>query len=89
MGSVHYIGPSYFQVHELDSPDQPGSGVNMHPAFMQKLNDLRAVCGFPFIVTSGFRTKAYNDKIGGAKRSMHLFGKAVDILVRLGYRGPN
>lgn len=34
---------------------------------------------FPFIATSTIRTKEHNDKIGGAKSSLHLTAEAIDI----------
>lgn len=42
------------------------------------LDALRARLKYPIIIGSGFRTKAYNDKISGAKRSMHLLFNALD-----------
>lgn len=32
-------------------------------------------------VNSGHRCKAYNRKVGGSKRSQHLYGRAADIVV--------
>ncbi len=43
------------------------------------LNLLRAEYGAPRAVNSGFRDPAHNKKIGGAKRSRHQFGDAVDL----------
>lgn len=35
----------------------------------------------PFILTSGYRTKKYNQSLeGAAKNSMHLYGKAADLI---------
>ncbi|WP_053954675.1 YcbK family protein [Inediibacterium massiliense] len=35
----------------------------------------------PIIITSGFRTEKYNQRVGGAKKSQHLLGRAADIKV--------
>lgn len=56
--------------------------LQMKPSFMIKLEALRDTCDFPFIVTSAARCPEYNKKIGGAKNSQHIYGNAVDILIR-------
>ena len=33
------------------------------------------------IVSSGYRHESYNQVIGGAKNSPHLYGKAVDVVI--------
>lgn len=43
------------------------------------LNPLRKAYGKPIIVTSGYRCKALNKAIGGAKTSQHQYGYAADI----------
>ena len=43
------------------------------------LDPVRESWGKPIIVTSGFRCKAVNEKVGGSKNSQHTFGYAVDI----------
>ena len=45
------------------------------------LQRLRDTLGKPIIVTSGYRTVAYNKKCGGISTSHHLTGKAADIKV--------
>jgi uncharacterized protein YcbK (DUF882 family) len=47
-----------------------------------ELQELRDIVGRPITITSGYRTKEHNAAIGGAVRSQHLLGKAVDIEVR-------
>jgi hypothetical protein len=42
---------------------------------LQKVRDL---LGKPIIITSGYRTPAHNQAIGGASNSMHIYGKAAD-----------
>jgi hypothetical protein len=70
----------YFAWSEFDSPDLPGSGkTNMSEAFIRVLDDVRACAGFPFIITSGYRTEAHNAKVGGVANSSHIKGIAVDI----------
>ena len=44
-----------------------------------KLEKLREAVGFKLIITSGFRSEKENEAIGGAKNSLHLEGKAIDI----------
>lgn len=47
-----------------------------------KLEELRAYGGFTVSINSGYRTAAYNKKIGGASNSQHIKGTAADIVVR-------
>ena len=53
--------------------------VMLHPHLLQKLQDLRTEIGKPIIVTSGYRCPPYNQEVGGAKGSYHLFGMAADV----------
>lgn len=47
-----------------------------------QLEIIRAACGGrPIEVTSGYRTPEYNRKIGGARRSQHVEGRAADIKI--------
>lgn len=43
------------------------------------LQPLRDYMGIPIIVTSGYRSKAVNDAVGGSKTSGHMLGTAADI----------
>ena len=47
-----------------------------------QLQKIRDHFGAAITITSGYRTKSYNAKIGGAKESYHTFGKAADIVVK-------
>ena len=40
---------------------------------------VRAEFGHPLIVLSGYRTEAHNRKVGGARRSQHVQGRALDL----------
>ena len=71
-----------FHPAEFDSPDKKGSGkTGMNEEFMRRLQMLRNLYRKPMQITSGYRTAAYNERIKGAAQSMHLQGKAADILV--------
>lgn len=48
----------------------------------KNLEVLRQYYGLPIYVTSGYRSESYNKKVGGARRSQHLYGKAADIVVK-------
>jgi len=54
---------------------------NMDEEFMARLVALRKEFNEPMIISSGYRHESYNQVIGGAKNSPHLYGKAVDVLV--------
>jgi len=47
----------------------------------KNLQVLRNYVQRPIIVISGYRTKKYNTKIKGARRSQHLLAKAADIKI--------
>ena len=69
----------YFNIEEFDSPDEPGSGQYMDDEFLEMLDNARHLAGIPFIINSGYRTKAANRDAGGLKNSAHLDGFAADI----------
>lgn len=49
---------------------------------LKKLEQLRAYGGFTIAINSGYRSPAYNKKIGGASKSQHTLGTAADIVVK-------
>lgn len=49
-------------------------------SFMKALVGLRRECGFPFVISSGYRCPEYNHQIGGTYDGPHTRG-AADILV--------
>ena len=71
----------YFKLSEFDSPDKIGSGDMMEDEFMERLDIVRDLCGFPIMVTSGYRTIAHNKSVHGSKNSSHLLGWAADLAV--------
>lgn len=69
----------YFNYTEFDSPDVQGSGQLMNENLLQMLDEVREKFDKPIHITSGFRTPAHNDDVGGTEKSSHLKGLAVDI----------
>ncbi len=69
----------YFDLGEFESPDEQGSGMHMDTQFLDMINDARQYANVPFVITSGYRTKVHNKKLGGSSTSSHLKGLAADI----------
>lgn len=67
----------YFKISEFD--DAPGTGKNMKKDFLTKLDKARAIADVPFKITSGYRSKETNKRVGGVSTSSHLKGLAADI----------
>lgn len=77
----------YFESDEFDTPGYPGSGKNMCPAFLFLLEKARELYGRPMKITSGYRTKAYNENLrkrgyASVKNSSHLIGCASDVFCK-------
>ena len=53
----------YFKLSEFDSPDEVGSGSKMNYTFLEKLDKARGLAEIPFKITSGYRTKEYNEDL--------------------------
>ena len=75
----------HFHVNEFACKD--GSAVPSHllsnvRALAVNLEIIRAYFGVAVIVNSGYRTVAYNRKVGGAVGSQHLLANAADIVVQ-------
>lgn len=80
---------NYFSLSEFDCPSLPNSGKNMDTNFLYKLEHARELAGIPFKITSGYRTKEYNEDLlkrgyKASKNSSHLIGVAADIAVGSG-----
>lgn len=57
-------------------------GIN--PRFVHRLDELREVCGFPFIITSGYRHETHPVEARKNEPGTHTLGIAADIAVRGG-----
>lgn len=56
----------------------PAGGID--PRLIAGLERLRALLGNrPLRIVSGYRCKSYNKRVGGAKESQHMLGKAADV----------
>ena len=80
---------TYFSLSEFASPDLPDSGVNMDSEFLTKLDNARAIANIRFQITSGYRTKEYNEDLRkrgykASPDSAHLTGHAADIAATSG-----
>lgn len=53
---------------------------NIRTKLLPALNKLREAWGGPVKITSGYRSKALNNAVGGVGNSLHLKGLAVDLV---------
>ena len=73
-----------FSKHEFDSKDgaeMPDEVLENIKELAKNLQVLRDELNRPITINSGYRSPKHNAKIGGAKHSQHLLGKASDIVV--------
>lgn len=69
----------YFTEEEFNKLTPSCSLSDMDEEFMKRLDKARAICGFPFVVTSAFRSHSWNVEHGRDYHSFHEDGRAVDI----------
>lgn len=75
--SAHFKA-SEFKCH--DGTEVPAKFYANLQKLMALLEQIRTACGGrAVIINSGYRTAAYNKKVGGAPLSQHLLAKAADI----------
>lgn len=83
---------THFKWHEflVKGASHKGNGLNTDPprekwpnviALARVLQKIREEIGQPIVVTSAFRSKAYNAAIGGATSSQHLEFRAADCVI--------
>ena len=83
---------NYFTFKELirtdtkldNTVDSPSHLANL-ATLWDYLNSLRKELGAPIYVNSAFRTSAVNKQVNGAKRSLHMQGRAADIRTKPEY----
>lgn len=67
----------YFDISEFSCQETGQNGMDKE--FLKKLDTLRGICGFPFVITSGFRSVNHSIEIAKDKPGRHTEGIAVDI----------
>ena len=72
----------YFDISEFDCQE---TGKNwMNERFLLMIDELRYRCGFPFVITSGYRSPSHSVEIVKIKPGQHTEGRAADIQVNGG-----
>lgn len=73
----------FFTYAEFNQKGLEGSGREfMDPYFLANIDALRYRCGFPLVITSGYRSPEYNNQVSGTGHTgPHTTGKAADIAV--------
>ena len=64
-----------------DGSDVPEELLENVQELADNLQIIREHVGKPIRVISGYRSKTYNRRIGGARRSQHMLAKAADIKI--------
>lgn len=67
------------QQNRIDNTPSLEIVKNLEQLVTNILDPLREAWGKPIFVTSGYRCKKLNAKVGGSKTSQHVLGQAVDI----------
>ena len=70
-----------FAVREFACHDGSDT-ILIDSALVKYIQRIRNWAGAPIIISSGYRTPAYNKKIGGAPNSYHTRGQAADIYAK-------
>ena len=69
----------YFKIEEFNC-QETGNNL-MNPLFLERLDELRDRCGFPFVITSGYRDPTHSIEAAKPKPGTHAQGIAADIQV--------
>ncbi len=57
-----------------------GASAPIHPLLVESLEALRKRIGKPLKISSGFRCRRHNARVGGSPRSLHTLAMAADAL---------
>lgn len=74
-----------FTLEEFACKDGSATPTNLYPNLLRLANNLQVLrdeLNTAIHVNSGYRSATYNAKIGGAKFSQHVYGKAADITAK-------
>lgn len=64
----------------LDNQPGPAEMNNLRNVLAPGLERIRSFLGVPVFITSGYRSKAVNEAVGGSVASQHLQGEAADFV---------
>ncbi len=82
MGILLIMTLKHFKLREFNCS---ATGENyMNPLFLERLDILRERVGFPFVITSGYRSPKHPEEIHKDVPGQHTIGVAVDIKVENG-----
>lgn len=70
------------EFHCKDGTSVPPELIENVIELANNLQVLRNYIKMPVMINSAYRTKEYNEKIGGVKDSQHLLAKAADIVTK-------
>jgi len=72
----------YFKTEDFACQETNANRIS--PAFITRLDNLRDLCGFPFIITSGYRDPSHSAEVNKpiGSKGQHTAGIAADIRVR-------
>lgn len=76
----NWLISEHFRLNEFRCKDGTDP-VCVNGELVAILEFVRSKFGKPVVINSGYRTPSYNRKIGGAKFSQHMYGRAADIVV--------
>ena len=74
-----FISPADMTAAKFGVPEKYWANIQ---TVMERLERLQKMAGYPLVIRSGYRSPAYNKRVGGAANSQHLFGRAADIYVK-------
>ena len=69
----------YFKIEDFACSETGENEIQWD--FVSALDDLRGVCGFPFVITSGYRSPNHSAEIKKSRPGQHTMGIAADIKV--------
>ena len=72
----------YFKLSDFDCQETGENEMDLD--FIMHLDELREACGFPFYITSGYRSPAHSLEAKKAAPGQHAQGIAADIAVNGG-----
>jgi len=64
--------------------DSETGATGIKDEFVHRLDELREACGFPFTITSGYRSPQHSKEIVKAQPGQHTKGVAADIRINGG-----